>query len=220
MSTNFNVYRREVGDTNPPVAIATGLTAKEHSDTTAVRGKSYLYSVGVVVNSVEKISDEISVLAYTPNIFRWILIRITANNGSTYTSIQEIELASEIGGSDITQPYPSNAYSQSDFYAPYGNNASKIIDNNLTDYVNSAWVSAGSAADHWVAIDLKVQREIAEVKIYPQNYADGLLRAPKNFKIQGSNDGVTFIDIAEYADVTNWVVGQPKVFNLITNSYT
>lgn len=61
--TMFNVYRREVGDIDSPVAIATGLTSKSYRDTTAEAGKQYLYSVGVVVNSVEKVSDEILVVA-------------------------------------------------------------------------------------------------------------------------------------------------------------
>jgi hypothetical protein len=61
----FNVYRKEVGDTNPPVAIATGLTSKAYSDSTAVSGKSYLYSVGAVVNSIEKISSELLVKTIT-----------------------------------------------------------------------------------------------------------------------------------------------------------
>lgn len=56
--TTYNIYRREDGDTNQPVAIATGVTSKNYSDTTATRGRYYLYSVGAVKNSVEKVSDE------------------------------------------------------------------------------------------------------------------------------------------------------------------
>jgi hypothetical protein len=60
--TTYNVYRRNtVVDT--PVAIATGLTSKGYSDTTATKGNTYLYSVGAVKNGIEKISDEISKLA-------------------------------------------------------------------------------------------------------------------------------------------------------------
>lgn len=69
MSATFNIYRREVGDTNPPVEIATGLTSKAYSDATAVSGKSYLYSVGAVVNSVERISDEIKCYAFDAALF-------------------------------------------------------------------------------------------------------------------------------------------------------
>lgn len=61
--TTYNIYRREVGDTNQPVAIATGLTSKEYSDFTGIKGKYYLYSVGAVKNEIEKVSDEVEILA-------------------------------------------------------------------------------------------------------------------------------------------------------------
>ncbi|WP_426977454.1 LamG-like jellyroll fold domain-containing protein [Acinetobacter johnsonii] len=63
--TTFNVYRRESNDTNPPVAIATGLTSMSYSDDTAEFGKTYLYSVGAVRSGFEKISSEVSVSALT-----------------------------------------------------------------------------------------------------------------------------------------------------------
>lgn len=61
--TTFNVYRRESNDTNPPVAIATGLTSMSYSDVTAVAGTTYLYSVGAVKSGFEEISAEVSILA-------------------------------------------------------------------------------------------------------------------------------------------------------------
>lgn len=64
--TTFNVYRREQGDNNPPAAIATGLTSKSYSDLTAEKGHTYLYSIGAEHNGIEKISDEVELLAGTP----------------------------------------------------------------------------------------------------------------------------------------------------------
>ena len=49
--------------------------------------------------------------------------------------------------------------------------------------------------------------------------AVAIARAPKDFKIQGSNDGVTFDDIATFTDVTGWALSVPKVFNLLTKTY-
>lgn len=85
--TTFNVYRREVGDIDPPVAIATGLTSKSYHDTTVEAGKQYLYSVGVVVSSVEKVSDEISVAAssfWTPQALT-LAVWLDAKDTSTLT---------------------------------------------------------------------------------------------------------------------------------------
>lgn len=61
--TTFNVYRRESNDTNPPVAIITGLTSMSYSDSTAELGKTYLYSIGAVKNGLEKVGSEIAVVA-------------------------------------------------------------------------------------------------------------------------------------------------------------
>lgn len=59
--TAFNVYRREVGDPNSPVAIAIGLTSMSYSDGTAEEDKIYLYSIGAVRSGLEKISNEVTV---------------------------------------------------------------------------------------------------------------------------------------------------------------
>lgn len=64
--TTFNIYRRESNDSNPPVAIATGLTSMHYSDNTAESGKQYLYSVGAIKSGLEKISSEIEVIAGVP----------------------------------------------------------------------------------------------------------------------------------------------------------
>ena len=57
----FNIYRRELGDSSPPSLIASGLTSKIYSDTTVEKWKTYLYSVGAVIAGVEKISNETQV---------------------------------------------------------------------------------------------------------------------------------------------------------------
>lgn len=60
----FNVYRRESNDSNPPVAIATGLTSMAYSDDTAEEDKTYLYSIGAMKSGFEKISNELLVSTY------------------------------------------------------------------------------------------------------------------------------------------------------------
>ena len=63
--TTFTVYRKEKDDVNPPVAIATGLTTKSYVDDTAQSGKTYLYSVAAIRDSIEKVSNEIEVSTIT-----------------------------------------------------------------------------------------------------------------------------------------------------------
>lgn len=63
MAYTFNVYRREKGDPNPPVAIVAGLTSKNFADDTVVKGTTYMYSIGATDGTTEKVSSEIEVLA-------------------------------------------------------------------------------------------------------------------------------------------------------------
>lgn len=60
---SYNIYRSEATmDVNSlPAPLATGITAKSYSDTTAISGKDYYYRVASVKNEVEKISSEIKV---------------------------------------------------------------------------------------------------------------------------------------------------------------
>ncbi|MCG2575348.1 hypothetical protein LVY74_17600, partial [Acinetobacter sp. ME22] len=60
--TTFNIYRRDTVN-DPVVAIATGLTSKNYSDSSVTEGATYLYQIGAVKDGVEKLSAEISVAA-------------------------------------------------------------------------------------------------------------------------------------------------------------
>ena len=101
--TTFNVYRRKVGDTNPPVAIATGLTSKEYSDVTAEAGKSYLYSVGVVKNGIEKISDEISIYAGGDEFFNNVDLLIFADSTAFTDYSSKLRTISKQGNISLIQ---------------------------------------------------------------------------------------------------------------------
>ncbi|MHA3052609.1 fibronectin type III domain-containing protein [Acinetobacter sp. ANC 4640] len=60
---SYKVYR-STSPMNPsglPAPLATGITAKSYSDTTAVTGTPYYYRVASVKNGVEKVSDEVIV---------------------------------------------------------------------------------------------------------------------------------------------------------------
>lgn len=70
MTYTFNVYRREKGDINPPVAIATGLTSKNFTDDTIAVNKEYLYSIGATDGTSKKVGDEIEVSTILPSLYQ------------------------------------------------------------------------------------------------------------------------------------------------------
>lgn len=213
--TTFNVYRRESNDTNPPVAIATGLTSMSYSDDTAEVGKTYLYSVGAVKSGFEKVSSEKTVFAGIRK-YRHIMIYMTSINGAEKLALQEVEIASVVGGTDIT--WSSMVTNQSSVW--YQSTAKRLVDNNFTNYENNIWEASNGALPQWVHFDFGAEVNIAEVRVWSQNWAAaGTSRSPKSLTIRGAkNDGV-WEDICTYSDVTGWVLGKATIFNLLDGTF-
>jgi hypothetical protein len=143
---------------------------------------------------------------------RYWRIYITENNGDAYTSIQEVELRGTLGGVDLTTP--STTTDASSFYAPGFNSSSKLVDDSMA-VDTGPWVSdTGLVVPHWVSFDFGSLKEIRELAVYPQNGAAYVGRAPKAFIVQTSTDGVTWADKKTFSNVTGWVAGTPKLFDL------
>ena len=146
---------------------------------------------------------------------RYFRIYITANNGDAYTSMQEIELRALASGPDLTSPStPSN---QSSFFPNDYNTAAKLVDNDLSDYAKSTWVTAtGAVLPQWVSFDFGVSTTLLELAIWPQNLTAILARAPKDFQIQVSEDGVLWTTAVSFTNITGWVAGTAKTFALVS----
>ena len=215
-------YRSEtpidINSLPPPTMIFAG-EARTYIDNDIEAGQTYYVRIGSVRNGVEKMSDEVAVDAFKPHRFRWLLIYITENNGAAYTSMQEVAIASTIGGEDVTTPEMGT--SQSSYYAADNAKASKLVDKNFIDAQFGSWISATDVLPpHWVALDFAEVTDFAELKIWPQNYAGGTARAPKDFVVQGSNNGSDWSTIASFTGVTDWIAGTPKIFNLVSSEIT
>lgn len=154
---------------------------------------------------------------YRPSLtaFRYLRVYITANNGdATYTSIQEIEYSTTAGGSDITTT--GMATGQSDYTTTDNSYFAKAIDNNFTTAGGGAYVSKDNTYPHWGTVDLgagNAQLPV-EFRMWCQNYSGGPQRAPKDFKVQGSNDNTAWTDIKAFTGVTTWTAGTGKTFSL------
>ena len=61
MTVVFNVYRKEKGSSDPFIKIGDNLLTRAFLDTDVELNKVYLYKVGAVKNTVEKISEELEV---------------------------------------------------------------------------------------------------------------------------------------------------------------
>lgn len=171
--------------------------------------------------SANATSDPVTVTAANAEVpaaqagqYRFMRLLVSANNGDSYLTVQEIEFRETLGGPDVTTPV--NSTDQSSYFVQDGANAAKMIDNNLTDVLNS-WTTGPGGLPQWASFDLGVPRTIQEVAIWrqPASWANG--REPKNFIIQGSNTSLTandWVDLKSFANKTSWPVNAPMVLSM------
>ena len=190
---------------------------RAYVDTAIEVDKTYYVCIGSVRNGVEKLSEDLEISTGLKNIYQYLRIYITADNGGEgLTGIQEIELASNTGGADITVPTMATASSTN--FSGYA--SPKLIDNNYTNISSGCWLTDyGAPFPHWISVNLGLQQNLAEIRIWPQAVTGGLPRSPKDFIIQGSNDGIVWTDIQAFTGITEWSVNVEKTFNLVTGMY-
>jgi len=114
---------------------------------------------------------------------KWKQIRflLTAVN-TTFGSISELEYRATVGGADqCTSGVPT---------AEQGATASAAFDNSTATH--TVLSSGGSPFPAYIAYSFPVPVTLAEYQLSSNSLND---RIPKDFKIQGTNDGVTITDI-------------------------
>lgn len=121
---------------------------------------------------------------YAP-IYTWYETRMTANNA----------------------PSPLVASASSTWSASYP--AWKAF-NGVTTNNDDIWASSTDYINSWISLDYDTNKKINGVEIYPRNTAFAT-QNPKEFIVQGSNNGVDFTDIKKF-DMNNWTPLAPNLF--------
>lgn len=130
----------------------------------------------------------------------WRLYCVDTNGNSTYLGFAEIELHDSIGGADLTSPSTTITSSHNNAAYP----ATNAIDGDLNNMMAFQY---GVMSNAYITLDLITAVSVKEISIrcYMHYYA------PKNFKLQGSNDGSTFTDVKSYLK-TDWVSNTTYTF--------
>lgn len=140
--------------------------------------------------------------------YRFFRLAITANNGdATYTEFGEFyvyglnpaAIGAQFAPTTMTTDNAPSPYvaSQSSFYT--GINQHKCW--RTLSAVNDSWVGTGNGVE-WVSFDLGSAARICnkyEIQIWEE-----FTRAPKNWTLQGSNNGTAWTTIATVANSTGW----------------
>ena len=118
--------------------------------------------------------------------YRYWRFFIQTCNGAGSTGLEEIELRMMPGGATIT--VPGMPATESSFAQPFQKGGS-VIDQVTGSGISSArWLATGNV-NQWVAFDLGAPASPVELAYLPSQ--DAITRSPKNYVIQGSNEGLT-----------------------------
>ena len=140
-------------------------------------------------------------------IVKYWRIYITANNGNSSTSIQEIEFRASVGGSDLTNSVGGVASANSEVNT--SNTAAKAFDETW-----EKWTTSTVAFPHWIKYEFNEPVEIKEVSMRCA-WSGQASMAPKNFLIQCSPDNSTWHTVREVTNQTGWGVYEERLFEVI-----
>lgn len=143
------------------------------------------------------VRDLIMAAAGSPAYRYWRLFVVNNAGATDYVAINEIELRETVGSGDMTSP--STPVSTSTNFTGYP--GSMTVSNDLSD--GNLWISAtGSLTNQWLTYIFAAPVVVREIAIFPQRQAPS--RSPGNFRLEGSNDGVSFAQVAAFSALTGW----------------
>lgn len=159
------------------------------------------------------------IVVVPPVAYRWYRLYITANNGDSYTGLNELLLRETAGGTDYPAP-PTNvltdpttaltAASASSFY--FDNPPAEAFDQNYSP--SNSWYNNGDGVPCWIKYDLGAGNE-APVRQFGIVRAPGedvvAARWPRDFVLQGSNDNSSWTDLRTVIGQIGWDTGTHQV---------
>lgn len=149
------------------------------------------------------------------DLYKYFRVYITANMGAAdYTSLAEIELLNiDTNSTDITTT--TTPVTVSSFYDAY-HTAASLVDNAAKTVASpNVWATAtgaGNRAPCWFVVELPYRTKLYAIRMWSQFSLPA--RAPKDFVVQGSNNGTTWTNIKTFTNTPTWVDNTAKTFTL------
>jgi hypothetical protein len=137
--------------------------------------------------------------------YKALRLRYTADNGDRFLYIDELEFRGSVGGSDQANGGVSLGSDNTvtpDAWSPLFDN------NNASGY---AIDTAATALPQWEGYAFPAPVLCAQ---YTIRCSSSNARCPKDWKLQGTNDGVTWTDLNTQTGVTGWSVPETKSFTV------
>lgn len=126
---------------------------------------------------------------------------------SGYARIVELELL-DSSGIDLFDAFSVISRSSSNYGVSFG--PEKAIDNDGVD----RWTSSSAGGTDWVSYEFpqKVKAHKVSIQNYPSTA--GNYQQPKDFRIQGSIDGSTWVTLKTVTNEIDWTGGERRVFDI------
>jgi hypothetical protein len=130
--------------------------------------------------------------------YRYFKLNVDSVQSFTDTAICEWQMAASSGGSNLIQGKTATASSTNGPFTP-----NLAVDGTVAS--GNAWRSATGFPD-WLKIDMGAGNGFspAEMKIVVDGSGTGSSQAPKDFQLLGSNDDVTYTQLASWSGFTAW----------------
>ncbi|WP_165899908.1 discoidin domain-containing protein [Borborobacter arsenicus] len=144
----------------------------------------------------------------TPVGYRYLRVRVTANDGANQSRITELYWAETAGGPSVATGGLASGSTEL-------LGATNAFDGNTS---STSWLSANVAPPHWLQYDLGTGNSAAPVELrMVARQGNGFTvfsQAPKDFTIEGSNDGAAWDVLRSVTGQTAWGVGEERTFSL------
>ena len=146
-----------------------------------------------------------------PTLFRYWRLYTTANNGDAFTQVFDFQGASITGG--------DNVFSGGTPISSTGANPERAFDSSIT----TSWGTTGGDMPNYIGYDFGDGNgvSLAEIRLICNSAAVIEQRAPKDFSVQHSDDGVTWTTASSFTGETSWGNGEIRTFavaEVITSS--
>jgi hypothetical protein len=134
---------------------------------------------------------------------------VTANGGSPYTSILELELLESVGGPDVTTPGMLATASSN-----YGAQVPAFAIEDTPLDASKYWESGGTSPPVWLAVDLGAgnAKDIRGLTLRASVWVN---ETPKDFALQWSDDGLAWTTVQSWAGEVGWSSGEFRAFSAV-----
>ncbi len=108
-----------------------------------------------------------------------------------------------------TTPSPYQITSSGDYNSDYA--CWKAFDGKNTNYTDS-WITTNGSPLGWIQVNFGINKVYNQISFTTRNYTDSNTTAPKEFKILGSFDGVSWTELALIQNQTGWKQNETRIF--------